>query len=98
MRGDDPGTFGSPDPEICKLGGQHYEGIGILHSFGTEIVISAPAEYPAYRAGIRVGDTVMELYKIPGAKAKYVKVHRSGVPDPLEFMIPMEEICFDGER
>lgn len=98
MRGDAPGTFGSPDPEICRRAGQYYEGVGIISTFGTNIVTSAPAEYPAYRLGIRVGDTIMEFYKIPGVKTMYAKVHRSGVSDPLEFMIPIEKICFSGNN
>jgi hypothetical protein len=90
--GPDPGIAGAPDPKICANKDPSYEGIGIIHSYGTDLVLSAPAEYPAYKAGIRVGDMLVEIYRIEGTKFMFVHVNRHG--NHLKFKVPIEQICF----
>jgi len=91
--GPEPGVDGSPDPKICANRDPSYEGIGIIHSFGTDLILSAPAAYPAYKAGLRVGDMIVELYRIEGTKFMFVHVNRHG--KHLKFRIPVEQICFN---
>lgn len=90
---DQPGINGAPDPRICSSKDQEYRGIGIIHSFVTQIVESAPAEYPAYKAGIRVGDQIMEIYRLPGTQYMMVYVNRDR--KSLKFKVKMEKICFN---
>lgn len=94
-KGNDPGVDGAPDPKICADKDPSYEGIGITHSFGTELVLTAPATYPAYKAGIRIGDMVVELYRIPSTNMMFVHVNRHG--KHLKFKVKREKICFREE-
>lgn len=93
---DAPGINGAPDDRICRDQGQEYLGIGILHSLGSLSIMSAPAEYPAYKAGARVGDFIHELYRIPGTEYMVLHVKRDG--RLIKFKIKMEKICFKPNR
>jgi hypothetical protein len=91
--GEQPGINGAPDPKICENRDLSYEGIGIIHSYGTQLILSAPAEYPAYRVGARVGDMIIELYRIEGTRFVFLRVNRHGTY--LNFKVPVEQICFN---
>jgi hypothetical protein len=91
--GQEPGINGAPDPRICENKDLSYEGIGIIHSYGTELVTSAPAEYPAYRAGVRVGDMIIDLHRIEGTRFMFFRLNRHGVY--FTFKVPIENICFN---
>lgn len=89
---DGPGINGAPDDRICAQQGKEYKGIGILHNIGSLVIASAPAEYPAYKAGARVGDFIHELYRIPGTDYMVLHVKRDG--RFYKWRIKMEQICF----
>lgn len=88
-----PGIDGAPDARICAGKDHTYVGIGIMHQpLGMEI-ISAPASYPAYKAGARVGDVIVELYRIPSSRFMVLHVDRAG--KHFTWKIGMESICFE---
>ena len=89
---DQPRHNGAADPRICNGKAKEYKGIGILHGIGSLSIESAPAEYPAYKAGARVGDFIHKLYQIPGTDYMILHVKRGG--KFLKFRIKMEQICF----
>ncbi|MCP5110734.1 MAG: S41 family peptidase [bacterium] len=88
----------------------HYYGVGmwVAGRGGRTIVITPFAGSPAYRAGIRPGDVIVEvddksteglnttevadLLKGPKGTPVQVKIARSGNPDPLVFNIVRDEI------
>jgi len=49
---------GEPDAPPCGVG-KSYRGIGMQFNL-RDIVINAPQSYPAFQAGIRVGDIVID--------------------------------------
>jgi len=92
--GPNPGGGTPSDP--CPAEKQ-YEGIGILWMPGTRLIVKAPPGYPAYRAGIRVGDMLVnpdELY--PRGNILEIDVFRHTTR--LTFKVKLEKICFDGSR
>jgi hypothetical protein len=93
-KGPEPGIDGSPDPRICAQVDSTYVGIGIIHSFSTQVVTSAPAGYPGYDAGIRVGDILITL-EDDRANTKYVQVHIKRGDKQLWFRIKKDKICFN---
>ena len=97
IKGPEPGIDGAPDPRICSAQDKEYEGIGIIHQMGTWLITSAPAAYPAYRAGARVGDMIVELYQEEGG-SPYMRLHvnRHGVH--FKFRIKKEKICFNESK
>lgn len=82
-----------PDKTVCESKHPSYEGIGIVHQLGTSMIIMAPEQYPAYQAGIRVGDMIVEMYKIPNSNLMFVEVNRHGVN--LSFKVKRQKICYD---
>lgn len=95
--GDGPGINGAPDPRICAGKHKTYTGIGIIHGMGSLRIDSAPATYPAYRAGLRVGDQIVEIYKEDG-NSPYMRVQVLRDGRHFKFRIKMEQICYDGDR
>ena len=53
---------------ICAGKDANYEGVGMIIQPGSNRVISAPEAYPAYKAGIRLGDRIADPYG-PSPKA-----------------------------
>jgi hypothetical protein len=81
------------DPGICAGHDKHFTGIGIVFSFGTNKVTSAPPQYPAYKAGIRVDDVLEDPWGITNTPYPIaVSVTRNG--RKLTFMVKPADICF----
>ena len=95
--GDGPGINGAPDPRICAGRHKTYTGIGIIHGIGTLRIDSAPATYPAYKAGLRVGDQIVELYHEIGG-SPYMRVHVTRNGQHLKFRIKVEPICYEEDK
>lgn len=86
------GTISAAADVGCKSENEKYYGIGILHV--QMMVIQAPPEYPAYQAGIRVGDLITNLYHENGIDYLNVEVTRDNTA--LVFLrIKKVQVCFD---
>jgi predicted metalloprotease with PDZ domain len=83
---------GSIHEEKCSSKGNTYLGIGVVHNIGSGIISSAPVDYPAYKAGIREGDVLVEMYRLPSTNKMYVSVTRNG--RTITRTITMKQICF----
>ena len=70
--------------------GKKYFGIGILHT--TMVITDAPKQYAAYKAGLRIGDSIVQMYHENGLDYLNVEIERHGTF--LKFRIRKEEICF----
>jgi C-terminal processing protease CtpA/Prc len=70
-----------------------YEGIGIRYNWAENdrLVIDAPPEFPAYKAGIRVGDTFMGIKIADGIGT--VRIISRG--RDLTYKIKTTMICFE---
>lgn len=82
------------DPSKCDAAGLNYTGIGITYSTFTQRIIDAPTSYPAYQAGIRANDTLVNPKSAPDAEG-YVTVRI--IRDDLEmvFKIKQTKICYE---
>lgn len=78
--------------EKCSSKGDTYLGVGIVHNIGSGIISSAPPSYPAYKAGIREGDALIEMYRLPSTNRMRLVVQRGG--QTISRTIKMEQICF----
>ncbi len=80
----------------CKQGEDFYYGIGIRHLLSSREVIEAPPSYPAFKAGIRVGDYLVDYYNLPGGDGVvHVLILRDGLKKM--FRVQKENICFAKE-
>ena len=76
----------------CANGDNTYLGVGIVHNLGSGYISSVPRIYPAYKAGIREGDILVEMYRIPSTDKMHLVVERDGLN--ISRTIKMEQICF----
>jgi hypothetical protein len=90
------GMDGNPDPRICNDKDASYIGIGIIYSIFTAVVLSAPSDYPAYKAGIRVDDILLDPHT-PADKDGYVIYRILRGKDQLLFRVKQERICYEEE-
>lgn len=83
----------SEDIIPCKDKASTYQGIGVLYYGPVNAVYKAPEQYPAYRAGIRVGDQLLN----PGEEVinGYVDVYIQRGYEKLRFHIKIGTICFE---
>lgn len=87
------GKFSTPiDPEICKGKDGSYVGVGLTY-MGDSRITSVPAFYPAYKAGIRVGDKFLDFDDVNDG---YVSITVKRNFDILKFHIKTEKICYRG--
>jgi hypothetical protein len=78
---------------ICAGQNEQFRGIGIKVSFGSEIIIEAPEQYPAYKAGLRLNDVVLSMSdKDDTADFEQITVQRSG--QVLNFKILKDTVCY----
>ena len=77
----------------CSADEDFYFGIGMVHMPFTGEVIEVPESYPAFKAGIRQGDKVVDFYNLPGGDGIiHVTFQRGQVQKSLR--IRKEKICF----
>lgn len=71
-----------------------YRGIGVTLTAPPWLVMEAPPQYPAYRAGIRPGDELIELYPAvdDNGYARYTVIRKN---IPKVYRIKLEKICFE---
>ncbi len=83
-------------PETCK-GGKFYGGVGIMHGNLDGMVTKAPKGYPAYEAGVRVGDILLTLdLKGEVGTPVVISVLREG--KQLNFPAVRATICYEKRR
>ncbi len=78
----------------CAGSAKTYFGVGILYMLGTGLIIDAPENYPAYQAGLRIGDMIKSMNKGPNGEFIDFSVVR-GYKD-LTFHVKAESICYSG--
>lgn len=79
----------------CPKGTISYDGIGVIYSWFEWQVLQAPRQFPAYRAGIRVGDLLLNVTpetKMTVGKPTLVKTSRNGVE--IDYTITPLKICY----
>lgn len=79
--------------EKCK--DSWYGGIGIKRIEATGEVTEAPEYYPAYIAGIRVGDMLLSEKEILGEPGTEVDVRVERDSDKYTFTVMRDRICYD---
>lgn len=80
------------DEIVCKGKDKKYVGIGMIYNPGTNIIYRLPQDYPAYKAGLRLGDLIVDPY-LPIVNNYLDIVVRRG-NEFLSFHIKVENICF----
>lgn len=78
---------------ICMGKDDTYVGIGVTYSTATYLIISAPESYPAYKAGIRVGDMFIDPDIKPAADG-YATINIMRDKVQLKFRVKFSSICF----
>jgi membrane-associated protease RseP (regulator of RpoE activity) len=81
------------DSSICAGQNKTYVGVGFIMSFGSDLIIHIPEFYPAYKAGMRLGDFILNPYEpiINGWIDFDVLRHT----EKLHFHIKADNICFN---
>lgn len=81
---------------ICSNKDPNYVGVGLIHGFGSDVVSEAPEFYPAYKAGVRVGDLILNPeFNSKATKEGWVEVRVERQGKFLIFKIKQEKICFE---
>lgn len=81
------------DEVVCNGKDEKYYGIGIIHGPGDGFVSSAPPQYPAYKAGVRVFDRVLQVDPQDDRRDyAQITVQRNGTR--LTFHIRKDYICY----
>lgn len=80
---------------MCGGKDPSYRGIGVMVNYGSQAITSAPDFYPGYRAGLRVGDVILNPYfnEQPDSQG-WVVVRIERYDQRLEFRIKQEQICY----
>jgi len=83
------------DPDICANKDNSYMGVGFRYSPFTNLVIDVPEYYPAYKAGIRVGDLLLDPDSpiVDG----YLNIEIIRGYQQIHFRIKAEQICYGTE-
>lgn len=87
------GTLTTEEKVFCSDKDKRYKGIGITYYVKQRVVLSAPQSYPAYKAGVRVGDGVIDPGYVPN-KDGTVDVIVTRDEKELHFVIMPGEICY----
>lgn len=91
------GTGAANQVPRCK-DNETYDGIGVTYGIGTGQIATAPPYYPAYKAGVRVGDVVINSEFITENGYTSFTVSRLGVSDHIHFKVKLDKICYETER
>lgn len=80
------------DKKICELADNTYIGVGIIFAPFNDTISYAPEQYPAHKAGIRVGDTILNPVEpiIDG----YIKFEIMRGIERFVFNVKAEKICY----
>jgi hypothetical protein len=81
------------DPIICSAKDKEYLGIGVMWRPDTGLVIHVPEDYPAYKAGIRIGDQVKDPFANDITNG-YLDMDVMREYTLLHFHVKVEKICF----
>ena len=73
-----------------------YIGIGLLYNFGSQLIYEVPKTYPAYKAGIRVGDYLVNPFE--EIKNGYITINIIRGYEKLHFYIKAEKICYSADN
>jgi len=91
------GESTNDDEDRCANGTKKYNGVGFIYSRETGIISDVPETTPAYKAGIREYDVLMNPTDgdLPPGPATIV-IMRYGVS--MSFVIETTKICYDTEK
>ena len=87
-------TLDEVDAEICNGKSDTYVGAGIIIQPGSDLVTSAPPQYPAYKAGIRVGDKLIDPFGSDVMPDGYIDFTVLRNNELIKFHIKAEKICY----
>lgn len=94
LKGNTDSILYPTDEKICEGKDRKYTGIGIIWMPGSGMVVHAPEFYPAYKAGVRMGDLIVgPIEELDG----YVDFTVMRSNNRLNFHVKLESICFDEE-
>ena len=82
------------DEAMCKDRANNYVGVGIMIQPGSDKITSAPHQYPAYRAGMREGDTLIDPFGSDVTPDGYIDFTVWRNKELIKFHIKAENICF----
>ncbi len=82
------------DEEMCKGKGNTYLGVGIVIQPGTDLITKAPPQYPAYKAGLREGDLLVNPFASSVTPDGYMEFTVNHNGTLTVFRIKAENICF----
>lgn len=81
------------DEVICSNKDNTYVGVGLMIQPGSDTVVSAPEQYPAYQAGMRVGDFIIDPF-FTNIVNGYLDFDVRRGTEILQFHIKVENICY----
>ena len=89
------------DSRICSGKDKDYRGIGIIYNPITGLILHAPTYYPAYQAGLRVGDMILspdtpytdEAY----TDIQYIRPNGDSIRQSI-LRIKIDNICFTEDK
>lgn len=88
-------TSKASDPiqkEFCSSSDKNYKGIGMIFDDFSNIILTVPEYYPGYKAGLRIGDTILQDSVINTPDTLTLTVKRDN--KELKFSISKEKICY----
>ncbi len=93
-RADDKPAIDKVDAAMCDGKDNTYIGAGIMIQPGTDLVTSAPPQYPAYKSGIRVGDKLVDPFGSDVMPDGYIDFTVLRGTELITFHIKAENICY----
>lgn len=81
------------DEKMCAGLDNTYLGIGIMIQPGSDTVIAAPPQYPAYKAGMRIGDYIVNPWGVVIVDG-YLDYDVRRSTEILKFHVKVENICY----
>jgi hypothetical protein len=81
------------DEVICSNKDNTYVGAGLMIQPGSDTVVAAPEQYPAYIAGMRVGDFIIDPF-FTNIVDGYLDFDVRRGTEILKFHIKVENICY----